>query len=148
MLKHLCFHALHVFCASRARSTTTCAGPASIWSWCGSMRLWCWWVSCCLPVTATCCIARLHIWAAGSVWSPDPTATRRSTCEGSCFCRESQRSVLKSMLFKGTVHPKMKILSSLTHPQVVLNLHEWVCSAEHKGRYSDNQAVLVHHWLP
>ncbi len=33
------------------------------------------------------------------------------------------------------VHPKMKILSSFTHPQVVLNLYEFLCSAEHKGRY-------------
>ncbi len=39
--------------------------------------------------------------------------------------------------FKGIVHPKMKILSSFTHPQVVPNLYECVCSAEHKGRYSE-----------
>ncbi len=38
---------------------------------------------------------------------------------------------------KGIVHPKMKILSSFTHPQVVPNLYECLCSAEHKGRYSD-----------
>ncbi len=38
---------------------------------------------------------------------------------------------------KGTVHPKMKILSSFTHPQVVPNLYECVCSAGHKGRYSE-----------
>ncbi len=38
---------------------------------------------------------------------------------------------------KGIVHPKMKILSSFTHPQVVPNLYECVCSAEHKGRYSE-----------
>ncbi len=31
----------------------------------------------------------------------------------------------------------MKILSSFTHPQVVPNLNECVCSAEHKGRYSE-----------
>ncbi len=37
--------------------------------------------------------------------------------------------------FKGIVHPKMKILSSFTHPQVVSNLYEFLCSAEHKGRY-------------
>ncbi len=30
----------------------------------------------------------------------------------------------------------MNILSSFTHPQVVLNLYECVCS-EHKGRYSE-----------
>ncbi len=39
----------------------------------------------------------------------------------------------------------MKILSSFTLPQVVLNLYECVCSAEHKGRYSvGNRAVLDH----
>ncbi len=35
---------------------------------------------------------------------------------------------------KGTVHPKMKILSSFTHPQVGPHLYECVFS-EHKGRY-------------
>ncbi len=38
---------------------------------------------------------------------------------------------------KGIVHPKMKILSSFTHPQVVPNLYECLCSAEHKWRYSE-----------
>ncbi len=32
---------------------------------------------------------------------------------------------------------EMKILSSFTHPHVVPNLYECVCSAEHKGRYSE-----------
>ncbi len=36
---------------------------------------------------------------------------------------------------KGIVHPKMKILSSFTHPQVVPNLYECLCTAEHKVRY-------------
>jgi len=31
------------------------------------------------------------------------------------------------------VHPKMKILSLFTHPQVVLNLYEFLSSAEHKS---------------
>ncbi len=31
----------------------------------------------------------------------------------------------------------MKILSSFTHPQVVSNLYECLCSAKHKGRYSE-----------
>ncbi len=31
----------------------------------------------------------------------------------------------------------MNILSSFTHPQVVPNLYECLCSAEHKGRYSE-----------
>ncbi len=46
--------------------------------------------------------------------------------------RENRRSTIK-----GIVHPKMKILSSFTHPQVVPNLYECLCSAEHKGRYSE-----------
>ncbi len=56
-----------------------------------------------------------------------------------CFLR----ILLKDGLFKhlkclkGIVHPKMKILSSFTHPQVVSNLYECLCSAEHKGRYSE-----------
>ncbi len=31
----------------------------------------------------------------------------------------------------------MKMLSSFTHPQVVPNLYEFLCSAEYKGRYSE-----------
>ncbi len=42
-----------------------------------------------------------------------------------------------SVLLKGIVHPKMKILSSFTHPQVVPNLYECLCSVEHKGKYSE-----------
>ncbi len=42
----------------------------------------------------------------------------------------------KLLVVKGIVHPKMKILS-FTHPQVVPNLYECLCSAEHKGRYSE-----------
>ncbi len=38
---------------------------------------------------------------------------------------------------KGIVHPKMKILSSFTHPQEVPNLYECLCSTEHKGRHSE-----------
>ncbi len=41
------------------------------------------------------------------------------------------------VVVKGIVHPKMKILSSFTHPQVVPNLYEFLCSAEHKGKYSE-----------
>jgi len=47
----------------------------------------------------------------------------------------SEKGRLK--LLKGIVHPKIKMMSSLTHPQVVANLYECVCSAEHKGRYSE-----------
>ncbi len=38
---------------------------------------------------------------------------------------------------KEIVHPKMKILSSFTPPQVFPNLYECLCSAEHKERYSE-----------
>ncbi len=39
--------------------------------------------------------------------------------------------------FKGIVHSKIKILSLFTHPQVVPNLYECLCSAENEGRYSE-----------
>ncbi len=57
-------------------------------------------------------------------------------------CVSYQRAVPCNALvwwirLKGTVHPKMKILSSFTHPQLVPNLYECLCSAEHKGRYSE-----------
>jgi len=32
------------------------------------------------------------------------------------------------MYIKGLVHPKMKILSAFTHPQVVPNLYVFICS--------------------
>ncbi len=51
--------------------------------------------------------------------------------------RESLKSAAVRGSLKGIVHPKMKILSSFTHPQVVPNLYECLCSAEHKGRYSE-----------
>ncbi len=50
-------------------------------------------------------------------------------CSLAAAYAETMRSV------KGIVHPKMKILHDLTHPQVVPNLYEFLCSAEHKGRY-------------
>ncbi len=61
------------------------------------------------------------------------------------FCGGTQKEKVwrMFMLFfsivtiKGIVHTKMKILSSFTHPQVVPNLYERLCSAEHKGRYSE-----------
>jgi len=33
---------------------------------------------------------------------------------------------------KGCLAPKMEILSYFTHPQVVPNLYEFLCSVEHK----------------
>ncbi len=46
------------------------------------------------------------------------------------------------MWYLEIVHPKMKILSPFTHPQVVPNLYECLCSAEHKGRYSEECGKL------
>ncbi len=48
-----------------------------------------------------------------------------------------QLGLVVGVVFKGIVHPKMKIVSSFSHPQVVPNLYECLCSAEHKGRYSE-----------
>ncbi len=36
------------------------------------------------------------------------------------------------LIWKPIFHPKMKILSSFTHPQIVPNLHEFLSSAEQK----------------
>jgi len=61
--------------------------------------------------------------------------------------RELKMSLL-SLLIKGLVHPKMKILSSFTHPHVVSNLYVFICSAEDKGRYLEecfNQTDLIPH---
>jgi len=44
--------------------------------------------------------------------------------------------------FKGILHPKMKILSSFTRPQVVANPYEFLSSAEHKGRYFEERLEL------
>ncbi len=46
-------------------------------------------------------------------------------------------TISRYKLFKGIVHPKMIILSSFTLSQVVPNMYECLCSAEHKGRYSE-----------
>ncbi len=47
---------------------------------------------------------------------------------------------------KGIVHPKM--YNSVIYPQVVPNLYERLCSAEHRGRYSEEcgkQSNSGHH---
>ncbi len=51
------------------------------------------------------------------------------------LCQNDQQKPVNEL--KGIVHPKMKILSSFTHPQVFPNLYECHCSDEHKGRYSE-----------
>jgi len=40
---------------------------------------------------------------------------------------------------KGILHPKMKILSSFTHSQIVTNMYEFLSSAEHIGRYFEER---------
>jgi len=39
------------------------------------------------------------------------------------------------MVLKGTVHSKIKMLSSFTHPYVGQDLYECLSSDEHKRRY-------------
>ncbi len=55
------------------------------------------------------------------------------------FCIDEGKSIVPQCIlfyFKRIVNPKMKILSSFTHPQVVPNLYEFfLFSSEHKGRY-------------
>jgi len=62
-----------------------------------------------------------------------------SLSQGHCIAVTALNScvVVGLSKLKGTVHPKMKILSSFTHPQVDPNLYEFLCSDEHKGRYSE-----------
>ncbi len=45
-----------------------------------------------------------------------------------------KKVIFRAVKVKGTVHPKIKILSSFTHPQVVPNLYEVICSAEQNIR--------------
>ncbi len=54
------------------------------------------------------------------------------SCVGGTDCFVASN---RELYLKGILHPKMLILSSFTHPQVVPNLYECLCSAEHKGRY-------------
>ncbi len=63
-----------------------------------------------------------------------PVTPAHTTVQQNRADREMVRFLQPSV--KGTVHPKIKILSSFTHPQVDPNLYECVCS-EHKGRYSE-----------
>ncbi len=44
-------------------------------------------------------------------------------------------------VLKGIVPLKKKILSSFTHPQAAPNLYEFLCSAEHKGRYFEESLL-------
>uniref|UniRef100_A0A672T2L7 Protein odr-4 homolog n=1 Tax=Sinocyclocheilus grahami TaxID=75366 RepID=A0A672T2L7_SINGR len=41
------------------------------------------------------------------------------------------------VLLEGIVHPKMKMLSSVIHPQVVANVYDCLSSEEHKRRYRE-----------
>ncbi len=59
----------------------------------------------------------------------------RITFRAQAITEQHFRSALSYL--KGIVHPKITILSLFTHPQVVPNMYECICSAEHKGRYSE-----------
>ncbi len=54
--------------------------------------------------------------------------------------------------FKGIFHPRMKMLSSFIHPQVVPDLYKCISSAEHillvMCKNVDNQTGVGTHWLP
>jgi len=47
--------------------------------------------------------------------------------------------MVQCVSLKGILHPKMKSLSSFTHPQVVAKLYEFLSSAEHNGRYFEER---------
>ncbi len=76
---------------------------------------------------------RLGVTSTSSVWLPlqDESLYVLPNCK-SLWIKASAK-----WLNVNVVHPKMKILASFTHPQVVPNLYEHLCSAEHKGRYSE-----------
>ncbi len=62
--------------------------------------------------------------------------------------REKINTKTLTISIKGTVHPKMKILSSFTHPQVVPNLYEFFLLPNTKEdilKKVCNQAVLGHY---
>ncbi len=48
-------------------------------------------------------------------------------------CGEENETISPEMQCRN-INPKMNILSSFTHPQVVLNLDEFLFSSEHKKR--------------
>lgn len=56
-----------------------------------------------------------------------------------------------SNMSKGTVHPKIKNLSWMTHSLVVPDLYKCHCLVEQRGRYLEEcfckQTILGHHWL-
>ncbi len=53
---------------------------------------------------------------------------------------------LTKLLSKDTVHPKMKILSSITYLHVVSNLYDFVSSVEYKIRYFEESSLtnIIH----
>ncbi len=68
------------------------------------------------------------------------------------FCIDEGKSIVPQCFlfyFKRIVNPKMKILSSFTHPQVVPNLYEFfyflLNTKEDILKKVCNQAVLGHH---
>ncbi len=52
-----------------------------------------------------------------------------------CLCDEGS---LLFQIMKRTVYPKLKIMSSVNHPQVVPNLYEFLSSVEHTQKKLKN----------
>ncbi len=61
---------------------------------------------------------------------PEARIHKYCTVNSHCFCEKSDAHV-----FKGIVHPKMKILSIITHSHVIPNPKDLRSSSEHKLRY-------------
>ncbi len=84
-------------------------------------------------------------------WQPISRLTRMhpSVSEAPCISHSLSTILLESILgfFKGIVHPKIKILSSFTHPNVVPNLYRFLSSKEDILKNVDNQTVFRSHWL-
>ncbi len=51
-------------------------------------------------------------------------------------------------IIKGTVQPKIKIVSSFSHPHVVPNLYKFLSYVEHKRRYSEEFCRTKHLLVP
>ncbi len=59
-------------------------------------------------------------------------------------------NVQVGLILEGIVHPKMKLLSSFTHPHIVPNLYKLTCVKHNRiwRTKLKNQTVVDPHWLP
>ncbi len=72
------------------------------------------------------------LYRVGKSPTPNPTLNLADSVNK---CKSEKTHLLMQPCYFKVVHPKMKMLSSFT--QVVPNLYAFLCSAEHKGRYSE-----------